>query len=395
MSRGLPSAGSPIGGDLAEDAAHESHWHFLSGPAQRLLRHRVREDRRRLPRILQVCLWLSLGILIVSGLLLAALAVLDPQVLGVLGQMLALSFAVGREAAMLWAYSQSPAPSPVWVFISTALDDLLTMGLTLPLFWIALERLRGVFFIGGVVLSVEKTAVEKRAFLRRWGVWGLVAFVWFPGVGAGIFLAAAIGMIAKIPLRRLIIALAVASVLINAFWSIGLYYTSALIPREGIWSYGPIAFAAALAVLAIVFGVRQHRRRHLFPIVKVQILGAQHVSRLLDVGITDGISLLYVNRHILARKLGMDPALLGRLRSVAELSMLQTVSPRHAEMLTEVGINDIRELSVAPPPLVAAALKELELQHIIQPLPGDEELFALQCVQWTQEAQEFLAEASE
>ncbi|MBI2078778.1 MAG: hypothetical protein HYT80_10490 [Euryarchaeota archaeon] len=89
------------------------------------------------------------------------------------------------------------------------------------------------------------------------------------------------------------------------------------------------------------------------------------------------------------------PALLGRLRSVAELSMLRAVSPRHAEMLTEVGIGNIRELSVAPPLLVAAALKELELKHVIQPLPGEEELFPKQCVQWTDEAKAFLAEASD
>lgn len=336
---------------------------------------------------------MAIGILVVSGLLTALLAILDPNGLGVLGQMLGLSFAVGREAALLWAYSQPHNPGPLWVFLASALYDLLTLGLTVPLFWIGLERLRGVYFVGGVVLSVEKTAVEKRSFLRKWGVWGLVAFVWFPGIGAGIFLAAAIGVVAKIPLRRLIIALAAAAIVVNAFWSVGLYYTSSLIPREGIWSYAPVAFAGVLAVLAVVLGVRQHRKRHLFPIVKVQILGKQHVSRLLDVGITDGIDLLYANRHILAKKLGMDPALLGRLRSVAELSLLRTVSPRHAEMLTEVGINDIRELSVAPPHLVAAALKELELKHVIQPMAGEEELFPQQCVRWTQEAQVFLAEA--
>jgi uncharacterized membrane protein len=392
--RRLPSR-APDGEGLEEDAAHESHRDFRSGPAQEELRQRVRTDRRRLPRVLRGSLWLSLGILVLSGLLIALLAVVDPQVLTVLGQMIALSFAVGREAAMLWAYSQTPAPSPAWVFLATALDDLLTMGLTLPLLWIALERLRGVFFIGGVVLSVEKTAVEKRAFLRRWGVWGLVAFIWFPGVGAGIFLAAAIGMIAKIPLKRLIVALSGASILVNAFWSIGLYYTSGLIPREGAWSYGPIVFAGALGVLAIVFGVRQHHLRHLFPIVKVQMLGPQHVSRLLEVGITDGIDLLYANRTILAKKLGMDPALLGRLRSVAELSLLRAVSPRHAEMLAVVGISDIRELSVAPPELVAAALKELELKHVIQPRPGEEEIFPEKCARWTNEAKAFLAEANE
>src|SRR5687768_15160179 len=128
-----------------------------------------------------------------------------------------------------------------------------------------------------------------------------------------------------------------------------------------------MAFVVALAAVAVVFGILQRRRRHLFPIVKVQILRDDHVERLLEVGITDGIDLLYANRTILAAKLGIKPASLGRLRSVAELSMLRTVSPRHAEMLTEVGITTIRELSVAPPALVADAIHELERLHLIQP----------------------------
>jgi uncharacterized membrane protein len=377
----------------AEDGAHESHREFLSGPAQVALRARVRADRRRFPRVFRNCLWATLGLVGVAGLAIAFLALVDRHTLVLLGQMFVLSFAVGREAAMLHAYSQGPSLGPVWVFVAAVLDDLVTLGLTLPLVWIGIERLRGVYFLGGIVLSVEKTAVEGRAFLRRWGLYGLVAFVWFPGVGAGVFLAAAIGVVAKIPLRRLIAALALGAVAVNAFWAVGLYYAEGLIPTEGPWSYIPVALAVALGILAVVIGWRQHRTRHLFPIVKVQILGRDHAARLLNVGITDGIDLLYANRHVLARKLGMDPALLGRLRSVAELSMLRTVSPRHAEMLTEVGINSIRELSVAPPHLVAAALKELELKHVIQPLPGEETLFPQQCNRWTEDARVFLAES--
>lgn len=375
------------------DGAHESHREFLSGPAQVALRARVRTDRQRLPRVLRNSLWAALALLGLSVLLTVFLAIFDPHTLGVLGQMFGLSFAVGREAAMLYAYSHQPSLGPVWILVTAVLDDLFTLGLTLPLVWIGIERLRGVYFLGGIVLSLEKTAVEKREFLRRWGLYGLVAFVWFPGIGAGVFLAAAIGIVSKIPLRRLITALALGSVAVNAFWAIGLYYTSSLIPHEGIWSYIPLAVVAALGVLAVVFGWLQRRKRHLFPIVKVQILGKQHVTRLLEVGITDGIDLLYVNRTILAAKLGMDPALLGRLRSVAELSMLRTVSPRHAEMLTEVGITSIRELSVAPQDLVAAALHELELKHVIQPLLGEEETFPTQCKKWTEDARIFFAES--
>lgn len=386
----MNTVGEPEG--AAAPAIHESHRDFLSGPAQVELRASIRAARRRLPRLLRALLYATVGILGLAIVLLVLIAVFDPRTLGILGRMFLLTIFVGREAAMLYAYSEGPSGGPAWPLVTAILDDWFTIGFTLPLVWIGLERLRGVPYVGGVVLSLEKTAVEKRAFLRRWGLLGLLAFVWFPGVGAGVLVASAIGIVSKIPHRRLLVALAVGSAAVNVFWAVGLYYTSTLIPSEGVWSYIPLACIAVLAMVAIVFAWLQRRRRHLFPIVKVQILEPAHIARLLEVGIEDGIELLYANRRILAAKLGMDPALLGRLRSVAELSMLRTVSPRHAEMLTEVGITSIRDLSVAPPDLVAAALKELELKHIIQPLPGEEEHFRAQCKAWTLDASAFRAE---
>lgn len=301
-------------------------------------------------------------------------------------------FAVGREGAILRAYGQDPWLGATWITVTSVLDDLITLALALPLFWLGIERLRGAPLVGGIILSLEKAAVEKRAFVRRWGLYGLVAFVWMPGFGAGVTLAAAIGLVSKIPLRRLTIALALGSAAVNAFWAIGLYYTSSLIPREGPWSYIPLVLILVLAVLAVVFGLLQRRKRDLFPIVKVQILAAEHVKRLREVGITDGIDLLYANRATLAAKLGIRPTSLGRLRSVAELSMLRTVSPRHAEMLTEVGVTSIRELSVAPPQMVAAAIQELELLHAIQPEEAQD--FAGLCETWTQDARVFFAESN-
>lgn len=342
--------------------------------------------------ILRNLLWVALGLTGLAGLVLVFLAIVEPRTLGIILQLMGLTFVVGREGAILHAYGQDPWLGATWVVVTAVLDDLITLALAVPLFWIGIERLRGAPVLGGIVLSLEKTAVEKRAFLRRWGLYGLVAFVWVPGIGAGVTLAAVIGLVSKIPLRRLIIALAVGSAAVNTFWAVGLYYTSSLIPREGPWSYVPLVLVLILAVLAVVFGLLQRRKRHLFPIVKVQILGDDHVERLLEVGITDGIDLLYANRTTLSAKLGIKPTSLGRLRSVAELSMLRTVSPRHAEMLTEIGVTSIRELSVAPPGLVADAIHELELLHVVQPEEAED--YTALCKEWTEDARLFFAESN-
>jgi uncharacterized membrane protein len=377
-------------GQAGEDE-HEPHKGFPSGPAQEALRARVRHDRRRFPRVLRNLLWAALGLTVFALALGVVLFFLDRHTLGVVAAMLGLTFVVGREAAILNAYGQDPSFGATWIAIAAVLEDLITLFLALPLVWLGIERLRGAPLLGGVILSLEKTAVEKRAFLRKWGLYGLVAFVWVPGIGAGVTLAAAMGLVSKIPLRRLTIALALGSAAVNVFWAVGLYYTSALIPREGPWSYLPLALVGVLAVLAVVFGLKQRRKRHLFPIVKVQILEEEHVERLLEVGITDGIDLLYANRTTLAHKLGIKPTSLGRLRSVAELSMLKTVSPRHAEMLTEVGVTSIRELSVAPPDLVSDAIHELELLHVTQPTQVED--YTRLCQEWTADAHVFFAES--
>ena len=370
-------------------AAHEAHTGFAHGPAQALLRARVLKDRNRFPPELRFLLWVALGLAAFAASLITFLALTDRHTMGIIVQLHILSLLVGREPAILHAYTQGPSLGATWITISSVLTDFITLALALPLFWLGIERLRGVPILGGIILSLEKTAVEKRAFLRRWGLYGLVAIIWVPGVGAGVTLAAVVGLVSKIPLRRLIVTLAVGSAAVNSFWAISLYYTSALLPHKGPWSFVPLAFVAALLILAVVFGLLQRRTRHLFPIVKVQILSDAHTKRLLEVGIADGIDLLYANRTVLAAKLGIKPASLGRLRSVAELSMLRTVSPRNAEILTEVGVTTIRELSVAPPSMVADAIHELERLHALQP----NEDFTRRCQDWTQDARSFLAEA--
>lgn len=52
-----------------------------------------------------------------------------------------------------------------------------------------------------------------------------------------------------------------------------------------------------------------------------------------------------------------------------------------------------RELSVAPPQMVADAIHELELLHDIQPRPADVLDFTHLCKRWTVSARVFLAEA--
>lgn len=360
--------------------------HPADGGARAALGRHVRAARRRMPRVLRALWWVALGVFTACALPVAWLAVTDPQVLGLLAQMLGLTYIVGREGAMLYVYGQDPALGPTWVVLAACLDDLLTLAVLLPVVWFAIERLRAAPLVGGIVLSVEKAVVERRAFVRRWGLYGLLALIWMPGPGAGVCLAALLGLFSRMPLRRLVVAMAGALVASNIFWGVGLFHSAALLPDEGPWSYIPLALLCSLVVVAVVFGLSQRRRRHLFPLVKVQVLTAEHLKRLASVGIDDGIELLYANRKVLAARLGMNPRLLAELRSVAELSLLRTVSPVEARALTAVGIRDIRDLSLAPPGLVAAALHELGME-----VPQGASLD--RCAEWTEDARVFFVEA--
>jgi hypothetical protein len=142
-------------GRADRDADHPSHRGFAHGPAQAVLRARVLHDRKRFPRLLRTLLWVALGLSGLAALLLVGLAILDPRTLGILAQLMGLSFAVGREAAILHAYGQDPSGGPFWIAATAVLEDLITLALALPLFWLGIERLRGAPVLGGIILSIE------------------------------------------------------------------------------------------------------------------------------------------------------------------------------------------------------------------------------------------------
>src|SRR5688572_22202051 len=105
------AAGAGRGRDasLADpDADHPDHRGFAHGPAQDVLRASILQDRKRFPRLLRTLLWAALGLSGLAALLIVGLAILDPRTLGIILQLMGLSFAVGREAAILHAYGQDP-----------------------------------------------------------------------------------------------------------------------------------------------------------------------------------------------------------------------------------------------------------------------------------------------
>jgi hypothetical protein len=134
-----------------------------------------------------------------------------------------------------------------------------------------------------------------------------------------------------------------------------------------------------------ILSVKQRRRKHILPIERFGILDTDHVERLSAVGIQDGVDLLYVDCKRLAHNLGIPHGVLARCRSVSELCLLRTVTPQHAEKLTAVGLETVRDLSLAEPGLLTEAL------HERNPTPLSEGL----AESWVLEAERFFADSEQ
>lgn len=360
------------------------------GPAIARLRAHLARHRRTLPGALRWSLWLGAGMTTLYGAILLALFVFHPPLFRKMVTFLVLTVFSGREPAMLMAY-QGSFPAPVaWVIVTSIVNDLGALLVVVPLFWLALERLRQRPLIGGLLLSLEKTAFEHRRFIDRWGLIGLVLFAWTPAYGGGILTAGILGVLARVPVKRLLVALSVAIVGIISFWGFVLRYASELLPSEGAWKLLPFFIVGAFVSLSLVAGLRARRSRKILLLEKLGVLEPEHLARLNSVGISDAADVLRVNCEVLGSRLGLPAGPLTQCRIISGLLLLPSLSARHAKQLNAVGIESIRDVAITPPTVIRDALEELEPV----PSPGgrlDVAGLLLLATQWHDDASRFVA----
>ncbi|MEK6985010.1 MAG: small multi-drug export protein [Candidatus Thermoplasmatota archaeon] len=169
---------------------------------------------------------------------------------GALARGLAVELVLGREPALPIALGGG---APPWLVAQlSATQDIAIGALAFPLFLYALARYRDApNFVMRKLRDLEAEARKHEAFARRWGPLGLFAFMLVPFLVNGPLVGAAVGRLAGIPTRHLILPV-VGSVLVASFaWT---YFYNRLFALTG--NLHPLlAPAITIGLVAIFLGL--------------------------------------------------------------------------------------------------------------------------------------------
>lgn len=333
----------------------------LSSPSWRA-RHALRSHlaRRRPGLTPPLRTALHLGVVCAASLvaLLAVLYGIEPQTARALSTFLAFHFLSGREPAMLWALHPPDAVSVWWVAPVAILNDFTFLFLCTPLVWIAVQRLRHAPLVGEALVSLEKSALENQAAIRRFGLPGLAGFVLFPALGTGSTAGAALGLVAQLPHTAVLVWMAGTTVVVNVLWAYVLGHVAVRIPAQGPWTFLPLIIVGVVFVAIIARAMGRRRGLEEIRLAKVPDLDAQHLARLEQAGIVEGRRSLRVDCETLRQHMGVPNARPSRCRAAAELLLLPSMRPADTRLLTHVGIQGVGDLAVAEPRYVRRAVEE-------------------------------------
>lgn len=323
------------------------------------IRDYLKRHRPRFPPILRVVLLAGLAYVVTYLSLLAYLHETDRDLFEDMVRLYALTLLAGREPAMLAVY-QPPTPVPLsWMLAVSILDDVGTLLLTLPWVWYAYQRLRGVGWLQSWLIGLEKTALQHRRWIRRWGLLGLAAFYWIPGLGSGVLAIVVMGVITHIPLRRLVPTLLLSAAGVAAFWAVALHGTIDAIP-SGPAEYLPTAILGIVIVLGAIAVARRRQTAHVLLLEWPIDPAREDDLRAFGITIADGV--WAVDTEILARRLGRDRLRRPEAKTLAELLLLPGMTPEVAHSMSEHGVGGILDLSVLDPALASDVLRVPEDQ---------------------------------
>ncbi|MHC4202252.1 MAG: small multi-drug export protein [Planctomycetota bacterium] len=152
----------------------------------------------------------------------------------------------------------------VWLVVAIALATDLTLVSTLyPLIIYSYERKARRWFMRGTVQSTIEAAQSGQKRVRRWGIVGIVFFVWFPFYTTGPLVGAVIGYFLRLRAWVTLVAVGVGTLLAIVSWTAAsdpfLEWLKDVAP--GLLAYIPwIIVAIVLAGVAVAWIHRRVKR---------------------------------------------------------------------------------------------------------------------------------------
>lgn len=309
-----------------------------------------------LPPIVRWTLGAGLLLFFVYGVLLVVFYYVNRAWFHDAWQLHVLTF-TGREPAMLAVYTgDTPAPWGL-VAILGVIIDLSHLFVILGVVWFLFAGLARVKGPDRFLASLEKSALKQRRFMRRWGLAGLAVFYWLPGYGTGAFAISAIGVMARIPLTRLVTVLALSATLVSLFWATFLHFVSKELPKEGWWTHIPLVVIVLVVLLAIYSGFSHWRTQHILLLpwpVPDRLWRAEFES----MGMRRVGDCLEVDSNVLGALAGVPAARPRRVRSIAELMVMPGMRLDLAKRLEERGVVGMEALAQLPVASLVGAIED-------------------------------------
>ena len=114
-------------------------------------------------------------------------------------------------------------------------------------------------FMGDILSSVEYVAHKNQRRIEKYGFWFLIIFVWIPFMASGVLVGAMLGLVARIPFQRVLVACLFGGTAASLTWA---YTARGIIEfMERYHAEAFIPFVILLAVAFTIMHVRKNKRK--------------------------------------------------------------------------------------------------------------------------------------
>ena len=158
----------------------------------------------------------------------------------------------GRAGGMLAGRSLGIS-LPVAIVISSVMDMLVVFNL-FPLIVYSYRRIVEFRLFGGAMRSAMEVAERQRVRLGKFGLVGVMLFVWFPFHMTGPLIGSLIGFLIGLPVWVNMAVVMVGTILAAISWAFAYEYMARLL--QGLHDLSPFALVAVLLALLLFLRVR-------------------------------------------------------------------------------------------------------------------------------------------
>lgn len=268
----------------------------------------------------------------------------DPAMAQAMLRLFGLTIATGRETALFDA-QRNGMPLGLSIVLSV-LDDLMTLLFNVVIVWLLVSTLSRYSWARRLLARVETQALRHRHWMQRWGLFGLALFYMMPGFGSGPAVAAGIGVLARIPVGRLALALGSGVTAVDILWAVGVYYPANAFPDIAWLDWVPLIVLGLLAA-ATAYGLWKDRHNRGIALLDWDPRASKaHAAALESWGIRRVDGLVEARLPQVAAATGLPK---GSALFAVDLLLLEGMQPEIAARLVESGLRGIPDLVRATP----------------------------------------------